>query len=145
LSRSLAHLQTVELLAPLRLLPTPIYTFKNILTQEVAYQSLAPNTRRQTHGRVAQVLEAQFPDLAATQPEVLAQHYTEAGEIAQAIAAWQRAGQRALEHSAHQEAIVHLTQGLHVLTALPDTPVRAQHEMLFQMMLGSAPAIPALL
>src|SRR5262249_18636369 len=120
LSRSLAHLQTVGFLAPPRLFPSPIYTFKHILTPEGAHQSLAPNIRRQTHGRVAQVLVAQFPDLAATQPEVLAQHYTEAGETAQAVGYWLQAGQRASQRLAHVEAIAHFTRGLELLKVLPD-------------------------
>jgi predicted ATPase len=61
-------------------------------------------------------LEAQFPESATTQPELLAHHYTEAGMLAQAIPYWQRAGQRALERSANLEAIGHLTKGLEVLT-----------------------------
>lgn len=49
------------------------------------------------HQRIAQVLEADFPDICETQPELLAQHYTEAGVIVQAIPHWQRAGQRAIQ------------------------------------------------
>jgi hypothetical protein len=40
---------------------------------------------------VAQVLVEHFPVLAATQPELLAHHYTEAGLGKQAILCWQRA------------------------------------------------------
>ena len=79
LSRGLAHLQRVELLVPLRLSPTPVFTFKHILTQEVAYRSLPPDSRRQAHKRIAEVLLAQFPEIADTQPEVLAQHSPSAG------------------------------------------------------------------
>ena len=73
------------------------------------------STRQQYHQRIAQVLEAQFPETVETQPELLAHHYTEAGLTAQAIPYWQRAGQRAIERSAHLEAISHLTKGLEVL------------------------------
>ncbi len=84
------------------------------------------------------MLEARFPDLCETQPELLAHHYTEAGLSAQAIPYWQRAGQRAIERSAHLEAIAHLTKGLEVLAILPDTPERTQHELDFQITLGPA-------
>jgi len=83
------------------------------------------------------VLEGRFPELTATQPEVLAHHYTEAGLIAQAIPYWQQAGQRASQRSAHIEAISHLTKGLALLTTLPDTPARAQHELPLQIALGA--------
>ena len=58
---------------------SPSYTFKHVLTQEVTYQSLLRRTCQQYHARIAQVLEAQFPTVALAQPELLAQHYTEAG------------------------------------------------------------------
>ena len=59
--------------------PQATYTFKHALIQDVAYQSLLRSTRQQYHQRIAQVLEAQFPEIVATQPELLAQHYTAAG------------------------------------------------------------------
>jgi predicted ATPase len=76
--------------------PQATYTFKHALIQDAAYQSLLKSTRQQYHQRIVQVLEAQFPDIAETQPELLAQHYTEAGLGEQAIGYWQRAGERAV-------------------------------------------------
>ena len=55
------------------------YLFKHALIQEAAYQSFLKSTRQQYHQRIAQVLEAQFPETAETQPELVAHHYTEAG------------------------------------------------------------------
>ena len=51
---------------------------------------------------------------------------------------WQRAGQRALQGSAYAEAVAHLTQGLAVLTTLPETPARLQQELDLQVALGPA-------
>jgi tetratricopeptide (TPR) repeat protein len=117
--------------------PTQIFR-ELLLIQDAAYQSLLRSTRQQHHQRIAQVLEAQFPDLCATQPELLAQHYTEAGLSAQAIPYWQRAGQRAGQRSAHAEAIAHLSKGLELLQSLPDTPERARQELGLQVALGPA-------
>jgi predicted ATPase len=99
---------------------------------------LLKSTRQQYHQRIAQVLEAQFPETAETQPELLAYHYTEAGLNVPAIRYWQRAGRRAIERSAHVEAISHLTRGLEVLTTVPETPERLQHELDLQVLLGGA-------
>ena len=96
------------------------------------------STRQQYHQRLAQVVEARFPELCETQPELLAHHYTEAGLSAQAIPYWQRAGQRAIERSANVEAISHLTKGLELLTTLPDTAERTQHELTLQIALGGS-------
>src|SRR5207249_7449274 len=87
---------------------------------------------------IAQVVEARFPEVCETQPELLAHHYTEAGVLAQAISYWQQVGQRAVERSANLEAVAHLTQGLELLATLPDTPERAQQELVMQTILGPA-------
>jgi class 3 adenylate cyclase/predicted ATPase len=114
------------------------YTFKHALVRDAAYQSLLRSRRRQLHSRVAQVLETQFPELAEAEPELLAWHYTGADLKQQAVRCWQRAGQRAVERSAHVEAIAHLSQGLEVLATLPDTPERRQQELALQTVLGPA-------
>src|SRR5690606_22586643 len=136
LDRSLVHLQSAEFLYETRLSPEREYTFKHALTHEVAYQSLLTRTRQQYHQRTAQVLAERFPDLAETQPELLAQHYTAAGLAEEAVAYWQRAGERSRARSADVEAVAHLTQGLDVLRTLPATPRRDQHELDLQLMLG---------
>ena len=73
-----------------------------------------------------------------SQPELLAQHYTEAGLTESALVYWQRAGQQALQHSANPEAVRHLTRGIELLSTLPDTPARAQQELELQLALGPA-------
>ncbi len=137
LRRGLQQLVEAEFLYQQGLPPQATYLFKHALIQDAAYQSLLRSTRQQYHQRIAQALEARFPDLFETQPELLAHHYTEAGVLAQAIPYWQRAGQRAIQRSAHVEAISHLTRGIEVLAALPDTAERTQHELLLQTTLGS--------
>ena len=136
--RSLHQLVEAEFLYQQGLPPQATYRFKHALIQDTAYQSLLKSTRQQYHQRIAQVLEARFPDLCETQPELLAHHYTEAGVLAQAIPYWQRAGERSTARSAYVEAVAHLTKGLEVLQTLPDTPERVQHELLLQTTLGPA-------
>jgi predicted ATPase len=138
LSRSLLHLQATEFLYETRGSLPRLYTFKHVLTQEAAYQSLLASIRQQLHHRIAHLLVGRFPETAQTQPELLAYHYTEAGFIAQAIDYWQRAGQQALERFAPIEATVRLTRGLELLATLPDTPERRLHELQLQTTLGPA-------
>jgi class 3 adenylate cyclase/predicted ATPase len=134
--RGLAQLVGAELLYQRGRPPQATYRFKHALIQEAAYQSLLKSTRQQSHQRITQVLTAQFPEVVETQPELLAQHYTEAGLGAQAIPYWQRAGERAIERSAYLEARAHLTMGLEVLKTVPDTPERTQQELGLQTTLG---------
>jgi TOMM system kinase/cyclase fusion protein len=136
--RGLSQLVAAEFLYQQGLPPQATYRFKHALIQDAAYQSLLRSTRQQYHQLIAQVLEAQFPETATTQPELLAQHYTEAGLNAQAIPYWQQAGQRANQRSAHAEAMAYLGTGLELLKSLPDTPERAQQELGLQVALGPA-------
>src|SRR5262249_44833657 len=120
LQQALAQLVEAELLYQRGLPPQATYTFKHALIQDAAYQSLLKSRRQQFHQRIVLVLEHRFPDTAATQPELLAHHYTEAGLNERAVAYWSQAGQQAREHSAYVEAIAHCTKGLELLTLLPD-------------------------
>jgi len=99
---------------------------------------LLRSTRQQYHARIAHVLEVQFPETVATQPELLAHHYTEAGLTAQAMPYWQQAGQRALERSANLEAVSHCTTGIELLKTLPETPARTQQSLTLYIALGAA-------
>jgi tetratricopeptide (TPR) repeat protein len=90
------------------------------------------------HQQIAQVLVAHFPETAETQPELLAQHYTAAGLVAQAIDYWLRAGDLAVQRSAYPEAIGHLTTALDLLSPLPDSPEHRQQELEIQRRLGTA-------
>ena len=76
LQRELGRLVEAEIVYQRGVPPQAIYTFKHALIQDVAYQSLLRSTRQQYHQRIAQALEAQFPETVATQPELVAQHYT---------------------------------------------------------------------
>ena len=138
LSEGLHQLVAAELVYQRGLPPDTSYQFKHALIQDTAYQSLLKRTRQQYHQQIAQVLEQQFTEVAATQPELLAQHYTEAGFTEQAIGYWQQAGQQASERSAHQEALSHVTTGLSLLQTLPETQARQQQELPLQLALGNA-------
>jgi tetratricopeptide (TPR) repeat protein len=122
LQAALAQLVEAEVVTQRGLLPQATYTFKHALIQDAAYESLLRSTRQQYHQRIAQVLAERFPETAETQPELLAQHYTAAGLHAQAVLYWQRAGQRALERSAHREAVGCFEQALSALQHLPEEP-----------------------
>jgi tetratricopeptide (TPR) repeat protein len=74
------------------------------------------------------VLEAQFPEIVETQPELIAHHYTEAGLGSEAVPHWHRAGQRSLQRWANVEAINHLKKGLELLGSPPDSSERNRHE-----------------
>jgi tetratricopeptide (TPR) repeat protein len=105
LQQALAKLVEAELLYQRGLPPQIRYLFKHALVQDAAYQSLLKSTRQHYHQQIAQVLTERFAEIVATQPELVAHHYTEAGLGEQAIPYWQRAGERAVQLPAYAEAI----------------------------------------
>ena len=136
LEQGLLRLQAAEFLFETEVGLERSYHFKHALTQEVAYQSLLSRSKQQLHKKIACTLEEQFPASAATQPEILAHHYSEAGMSMEAIAYWQQAGRRAYEHSAHVEAISYINRGLAVLDDLADSEQRRRQELALQLTLG---------
>jgi predicted ATPase len=138
LQRELGRLVEAEIVYQRGVLPQATYTFKHALIQDAAYESLLKSTRQQYHQQIAQVLEGQFPETVDHQPELLAHHCTEAGLIEQAVAYWYKAGQSAIQRSAHVEAISHITKGLELLQTLPETPDRVQREVDMLIAMGAS-------
>ncbi len=118
--------------------PDAVYTFKHALVQDAAYSTLLRGVRQQLHARIAKVLEDQFPEMVATQPELLAHHCAEGGLAERAVGYCYAAAERALRASANVEAVKHLSNGLRLLaSSLPETPERNRNELRFQTALGS--------
>ncbi len=138
LKGDLVRLVEAELLYQSGVPPQVSYTFRHALIQEAAYRSLLRRKRQQYHRQIAQVLAEQFPEVAQTEPELLAHHYTVAGLNQQAITYWQRAGQRAFERSANIEAIHHFNKGLDLLESLPKTPEFIEQELHLKVALSAA-------
>jgi len=99
---------------------------------------LLKRTRQQYHQRVARLLEDRFPEVASTQPELVAHHYTQGNCPTQAIAYWHRAGMAAASKSANLEAIDQFRRGLALVETLSEMRERAERELDLQMALGPA-------
>jgi predicted ATPase len=106
--------------------------------REAAHESLLKSRRQQLHARIARALEERWPETVKTEPELLAQHCTEAGLVEQAVEYRLRAGQQALARSATAEAVAQLSRGLELLAGLPDSPERRRREVGLQLGLGPA-------
>ncbi|MEP6733531.1 MAG: AAA family ATPase, partial [bacterium] len=120
--------------------PASTYTFKHALIQDAAYESLLRKTRQEYHEKIARSLVANFPDVVEKRPELVAQHFSRAGNGAQAIKYWLAAGQQALSRAANHEAIAHLKRGLELIDDVPEAE-RLSVELEFQAAL--APALTA--
>jgi tetratricopeptide (TPR) repeat protein len=109
--------------------PDARYTFKHALVQDAAYDSLLKSRRVHLHARIAQVLERHFPALVANEPEVLAHHHTQAGDLAAAVPWWREAGRVASQKLGVREAVVHFQRGLALVEQLPPSPDRDALEL----------------
>jgi class 3 adenylate cyclase/predicted ATPase len=115
--------------------PHATYLFKHALVQDAAYGTLLREPRRALHARIAHTLESQFAEIAENQPELLARHWTEAGQIETAAHLWGKAGQRSLERSALVEAAELLRRALDQIASLPGTPALRREQIKFQVAL----------
>ena len=92
-------------------------------------RGLLKSRRKELHRTVARTIDEKFPALKETHPEVLARHWTEAGETEKAIAEWSRAGTAAQARNAFREARENYNQALALLNLLPDSPERDIREL----------------
>jgi predicted ATPase len=118
--------------------PHATYLFKHALLQDAAYGTLLREPRRALHARIAEAIEGKFADIAETQPELLARHFSEAGLIQQAAVLWGKAGQRSLARSALMEAEAQLTRALAQIAVLPATPALRREQITLQVGLANA-------
>jgi predicted ATPase len=118
--------------------PHATYLFKHALVQDAAYGTLLREPRQALHARIAEILESRFAEIAASRPELLARHCTEAGAIEKAAGFWGKAGQRSLDRSALVEAVAQLTRALAQIAALPGTSALRREEIKFQVALANA-------
>ncbi|MDB5898744.1 MAG: adenylate/guanylate cyclase [Ramlibacter sp.] len=117
------------------------FAFRHALLRDAAYASLLRSARQAMHARVAEAMLAEDPAIARTQPELLAHHYTEAGQVRPAIAHWLAAAKLALSRSASMEAAAHAREGLRLLGAAGDDPAALALELELRLVL--APALMA--
>ena len=138
LYRLLSSLQSKEFLYEQPAFPEVEYIFKHALTQEVAYGTVLQERRKALHERTAQAIEALYSSSLEDHYSELAHHYSRSGNTKKAVEYLGLAGQQAVQRSANEEAIVHLTAARELLKALPDTPEHAQQELALLITLGPA-------
>jgi predicted ATPase len=138
LQTALGHIASCGLIFARGEPPNSTYIFKHALVQDAAYASLVRSKRQQLHGRIADALMETFPETVETQPELLGHHLAQAGRTEGAIEYLQKAGRRAIEHSANTEAIAHLTHAIELQRSLREGPERRRATLALEVMLGQA-------
>lgn len=98
------------------------YVFKHALVRDVAYGTFLKTQRQQLHARISEVLVDRFTDVAANQPELVAHHLLESGQVAESIDYWATAARKALSRAAYREAASFVDKGLTALQAADRNP-----------------------
>jgi class 3 adenylate cyclase/predicted ATPase len=138
LKNALAQLEDAELVFRRGDPPEAIYSFKHALVQEAAYENMLKSRRQVLHLRIAETLRDRFQTTAEAQPEVVAHHFTQAGLSEPAIEWWVKAGDRALDRSANNEAIAHLEKAISLAEGLADGPAQRLLRLRLQTTYGHA-------
>jgi class 3 adenylate cyclase/predicted ATPase len=116
--------------------PAATYIFKHALVQDAAYETLLRSKRQQLHARIANALATAFSDVAETQPEIVAHHFTQAGLTETAVAWWRKAGELAIKKSANTEAVRHLSRALELLQLVRESRERDADELSIRIALS---------
>lgn len=138
LRKALDNLVDVDVLVRRGMEEEAVYEFRHALLRDASYQSLLKTERMRIHADLAALLIAEQAEVVETQPEIIAQHLTEAGDYASALDYWYRAGERAKFQSANVEAIAHFNQGIEIIEQMPEGESRDRRELEFFMALGPA-------
>ena len=129
LESALEKLVDAELIYARGVAPEATYQFKHALIQDAAYEALLKSRRRELHRQVAQTITEKFAAMAQALPQVVARHWTEAGEAELALTAWNRAANLAFERHAFVEAEEEYRQGLAILRTFPESRNRDEREL----------------
>ena len=135
LGSALDRLVQADLLSRQGVPPQASYLFKHALVQDAAYGTLLREPRRGLHARIAETLESRFAETAESQPDTLARHCTEAGQIEKAAGLWGKAGQQSVARSALVEAVAQLTRALDQIATLPGAPALRREQIKLQVAL----------
>ncbi len=138
LERMLADLQAAEFIYDQPATGGVEFVFKHALTQEVAYNSLLIERRKQLHERAGQALETIFASQLNDHLGQLAHHYSLSDNLDKAVEYLGRAGQQAMQRSAHNDAINSIGAAIGLLQKVPEGIERTQRELLLQLTVGPA-------
>jgi class 3 adenylate cyclase/tetratricopeptide (TPR) repeat protein len=129
LDRLLDDLQLGEFVYEQPSLGDTEYTFKHALTQEVAYNSVLVERRKQLHELIGAALETLYASSLDDHVAELAHHYSRSANANKSLGYLTLAGKQAHERSAFTEAQALLQKGIESISALPESPERDAREM----------------
>jgi len=121
--------------------PRSSYLFKHALIQDAAYETLLRAHGQELHRTAAQTIAAEFAALAEAQPELIARHWSGAGDAERAFVAWRKAGDVARSRNAFSEGRAAYRHALDRLALTPPSLERDASEL--ELLLATSQMIAA--
>ena len=138
LNRMLNDLQLAEFIYEQPAVGDTEYTFKHALTQEVAYNSVLIERRKQLHEHAGAAIETLYKDQIDDYLAALAFHYGRSANAFKAAEYFGRAAEQSMERSAYAAAAAWIDDGLKQIAAIPESPERDRLELKLQILKGQA-------
>jgi len=126
LMQCMRRLAAADLVHPSEPGEADVHQFKHVITQEVAYETLLRQRRRELHARAARAIEQSSADALDEHCEALAYHYEAGDEFGRAADFAERAGDKAARTFSLEEARQRYRQSVACLDRLVSTPERVQ-------------------
>jgi class 3 adenylate cyclase/tetratricopeptide (TPR) repeat protein len=135
LTTRLAHLESADFICRTALYPEQTYTFKHALTQEVAYNELVHDRRREIHARITEAMEQLHEGRLSDVIDQIAQHALRGRLWGKALAFLRQAAARAADRHAYVEAVALLEQALTAIEplAMDEKMLRDAIDIRFEM------------
>jgi class 3 adenylate cyclase/tetratricopeptide (TPR) repeat protein len=131
----LTNLVGLEVLYEKALYPELEYIFKHALTQEVAYESLLKQRRREIHGRIASTIEELYASNLEPHYELLAHHWELSNDSQRAVEYLMLAGDKSNRNQAGAAAVDFFSRALDLIESSDGT---ADPEILIHIRAGRA-------
>ena len=121
LKPGLVNLQRLEFILRKSLFTELEYIFRHALTQEVAYNSLLAQRRKEIHEQIGGAIEELYPNRLEEFYEMLAWHYSHSGNQGKACQYLKLSGKKAVRSSSLREALRLYKEALGALYQMPQT------------------------
>ncbi len=135
LKSGLVNLQGLEFIYEKSLFPELEYIFRHALVQEVAYNSILINRRKEIHEKIGRAIETLYPTRLEEFYEMLAYHYSKSRNLTKAYEYLKSSAEKAVLNDATFEAVRFYKEAMEVLSHLPqaDENKREQIDLVLAM------------
>ena len=138
LTQALETLKFLELIQQTQIVPEAAYMFKHVITQEVTYETLLKQNRKELHASVGRAIEELYMDRLEEFYEMLAYHFWRGEDWNRAYKYNREAGLKAQSLSAYIEAQNYLEDALAALKKLSRSRTHVEQEIDLRFNMRSA-------